>query len=195
MNRIKPVVSISCITYNHVNYIRKCLEGFIMQKTTFAFEVLIHDDASNDGTTEIIREFEDSYPDIIYPIYEFENQWCKGKRGSVIFNFPRANGKYIALCEGDDYWTDPFKLQKQVDFLDENEDFGMIHSNYQVVDENNIILSKYNHNWMSGNVFEQMIKGKYAIVTATVLFRTQMYKELAQELINLNFKMGDKPRS
>ena len=119
------VVSISCITYNHAPFIRQCLDGFMMQKTDFAFEVLIHDDASTDGTTEIIKEYEARYPDVIKPIYEEENQWVKGRRGSAVFNFPRARGKYIALCEGDDYWTDPLKLQKQVDFLDANEEYGL----------------------------------------------------------------------
>ena len=96
----------------------QCLDGFMMQQTNFAFEVLIHDDASTDGTTEIIKEYEAKYPEIIKPIYEEENQWVKGRRGSAVFNFPRAKGKYIAMCEGDDYWTDPLKLQKQVDFLE-----------------------------------------------------------------------------
>ena len=119
------VVSISCITYNHAPYIRQCLDGFMMQQTNFAFEVLIHDDASTDGTTDIIKEYEAKYPDIIKPIYEEENQWVKGRRGSAVFNFPRAKGKYIALCEGDDYWTDPLKLQKQVDFLKKNPAYSM----------------------------------------------------------------------
>lgn len=120
-----PLVSISCITFNHAQYIRQCLDGFMMQQTNFSFEVLIHDDASTDGTTEIIKEYEAKYPDIIKPLYEEENQWVKGRRGSAVFNFPRAKGKYIAMCEGDDYWTDPLKLQKQVDFLEANPDFVM----------------------------------------------------------------------
>lgn len=131
------VVSISCITYNHAPYIRQCLDGFMMQQTNFAFEVLIHDDASTDGTTEIIKEYEAKYPDIIKPIYEEENQWVKGRRGSAVFNFPRAKGKYIAMCEGDDYWTDPLKLQKQVDFLSRNTEMSMACHRTQVVACNN----------------------------------------------------------
>lgn len=123
MNQI--LVSISCITFNHEPYIRQCLDGFIMQKTDFAFEVLIHDDASTDNTENIIREYERRYPSIIKPIYEKENQWNKGRKGSAIFNFPRAKGKYIALCEGDDCWSDPLKLQKQVDFLENHPDFTL----------------------------------------------------------------------
>lgn len=97
------LVSISCITYNHLQYIRQCLDGFLMQKTNFSFEILIHDDCSTDGTSEVIKEYEAKYPDIIKPIYEDENQYQQGKpSGSSVWNFPRAKGKYIALCEGDD---------------------------------------------------------------------------------------------
>jgi len=118
-----PIVSICTITYNHASFIIDCLQGFLMQKTTFPVEILIHDDASTDGTEEIIRDYAAKYPNLIKPLYEQENQWIKGRKGSHAFNFPRARGKYIALCEGDDYWTDPYKLQKQVDFLEANKDF------------------------------------------------------------------------
>ena len=125
---MEPLVSISCITYNHAPYIKQCLDGFLMQKTTFPFEVLLHDDASTDGTTEIIKDYAQKYPEIIKPLYEEENQWIKGRRGSAEFNFPRARGKYIALCEGDDYWIDENKLQMQVDFLEKNPEFGMCYT-------------------------------------------------------------------
>ena len=125
----EPLVSISSITFNHTPYIKDCLDGFLRQKTIFPVEVLIHDDASTDGTEEIIREYEAKYPHIIKPLYEQENQWQKGRRGSIEFNFPRARGKYIALCEGDDYWTDPYKLQKQVDFLEANDDYVLVADN------------------------------------------------------------------
>lgn len=124
-NTSTPLVSIHCLTYNHAPYIRECLDGFLMQKTNFSIEVLIHDDASTDGTADIIREYEAKYPDIIKPIYQTENQYSKGVKVSATFNFPRAKGKYIAICEGDDYWTDPLKLQKQVDFLESHPDYVM----------------------------------------------------------------------
>lgn len=114
----KPLVSICCIAYNHEKFIRQALDGFIMQKTNFFFEVLINDDASTDNTADIIKEYEKKYPDIIKPTYQSENQFSKGKSMFVNYTFPRIQGKYVALCEGDDYWTDPLKLQKQVDFLD-----------------------------------------------------------------------------
>src|SRR5690606_16372266 len=132
-----PLVSICCITFNHVNFIRDAIDGFLMQKTDFPFQILIHDDASTDGTEEIIREYESNHPDIIKPIYETENQYVKGRKGSRTFNFPRAKGKYIAMCEGDDYWIDSLKLQKQVDFLEANPTFSGTFHETRVTIENN----------------------------------------------------------
>lgn len=127
------MVSISCATYNHREYIRFALDGFVNQKTNFRFEVLIHDDASTDGTKEIIQEYENKYPDIIKPIYQEENQYSQGINFEREFQWPRMKGKYVALCEGDDYWTDPHKLQKQVDFLEKHPDYSMCcHSGYYV---------------------------------------------------------------
>jgi len=120
------VVSISCITYNHGHYIRECLDGILMQQCDFTFEILIHDDASTDETQEIIKEYQEKFPDIIKPVFQNENQYSQGIRGLMSrFNFPRAKGKYIAICEGDDYWTDPLKLQKQVDFLEEKPNYNI----------------------------------------------------------------------
>lgn len=135
----KILVSICCLAYNHENYIRQCLEGFLMQKTNFEFEILIHDDASLDHTTNIIREYEQKYPEIIKPIYQTENQYSNGVGVSVNFQFPRAKGKYIAMCEGDDYWTDPLKLQKQVDFLEANEEYVLTYSDIEAFDENGVL--------------------------------------------------------
>ena len=165
------VVSISCITYNHAPFIRQCLDGFMMQKTDFAFEVLIHDDASTDGTTEIIKEYEARYPDVIKPIYEEENQWVKGRRGSAVFNFPRARGKYIALCEGDDYWTDPLKLQKQVDFLEKNPEYVMCSHGYSVyfqqTDQYYINLKEKNSSYS----LDFLLDGGWLFQPLTILYR------------------------
>lgn len=132
-----PLLSILCITYNHAPFIRQALDGFVMQKTNFPFEVIIHDDASTDGTADIIREYEAKYPDIIKPIYQTENQWSKGLNINKTFIFPKINGKYVALCEGDDYWTDPNKLQSQVDFLENNPDFAVCFHPVKVVWDDN----------------------------------------------------------
>ena len=115
-------VSVICLAYNHEKYIRKCLDGFVMQKTNFKFEALVHDDASTDKTAEIIREYEEKYPDIIKPVYQTENQHSKKISIFTTFLAPNARGEYLAWCEGDDCWTDPGKLQKQVDFLDAHPD-------------------------------------------------------------------------
>ena len=120
MNQIEIKVSVCCITYNHAPFLKKCLDGFLLQQTSFPIEVIIHDDASTDGTQKIIEEYTSKHPDIFFPLLQKENQYRKGIRGmNAKFNFPRCTGKYIALCEGDDFWNDPHKLQKQVDFLEE----------------------------------------------------------------------------
>lgn len=130
------LVSICCITYNHAPFIRKALDGFLMQQAPSSVpqgskmsdwcEILIHDDCSTDGTTEIVKEYAAKYPDLIFPFYEEENQYSKlGAAKIDIYNYNRARGKYIAYCEGDDYWTDPDKLQKQVDFMDAHPDYSV----------------------------------------------------------------------
>ena len=119
------LVSIDCLTYNHEAFIRHAIEGFLMQKTDFSFEILIHDDASTDQTANIVRKYEKKYPNIIKPIYQKENQYSKGVEISKEFQYTRAKGKYIAYCEGDDYWIDPLKLQKQVDFMENNHEYSM----------------------------------------------------------------------
>lgn len=113
----KIKVSIVCNTYNHEKYIRQTLEGFVKQKTSFKFEVLIHDDASTDKTAEIIREFEHEYPEIVRPIYQKENQYSKGVKISSQIQYPRAKGEFLAVCEGDDFWCDNNKLQRQYDAM------------------------------------------------------------------------------
>lgn len=130
-----PLVSIRCMVYNHEPFLRQCLDGFVMQKTTFPFEAIVHDDASTDGSAAIIREYAEKYPDIIKPIYETENQYRKGTIGRIMDAAMHPNSKYIALCEGDDYWTDPNKLQIQVDFLEAHPDYSLTVHEYTEWDE------------------------------------------------------------
>lgn len=130
-----PLVSICCVSYNHARFIRKCLDGFLMQQTDFSIEILIHDDCSTDGTTEIIREYEAKYPELIFPLYEEENQYQQGKAAEIdLYNYRRARGKYIAYCEGDDYWTDPLKLQKQVDFMEAHPEYSVCFHDFHEYD-------------------------------------------------------------
>lgn len=128
-----PIVSICCITYNHAPFIRKALEGFLMQEPPTGvskdepwYEILIHDDCSTDGTTEIIKEYAAKYPDKIFPLYETENQYKRlGAARIDVYNYSRVRGEYVAYCEGDDYWTDKKKLQKQVDFMESHPDYSI----------------------------------------------------------------------
>jgi glycosyltransferase involved in cell wall biosynthesis len=123
---LKPLVSISCISFNQANYIGNVLECFLNQDVDFPVEILIHDDASTDGTREIIEEYEKRYPHIIKPIFQTENKFSKGAKCiHATFNFKRSKGKYIATCEGDDYWIDKNKLKKQVFFLENNKEFTL----------------------------------------------------------------------
>lgn len=140
LNDIK--VSIYCITYNHVGLISKAIEGFLMQKTNFNFEILIHDDNSSDGTVDILKQYEKKYPNLIKVIYERENQYSKGV---PIFDImkPFLTGKYIAMCEGDDYWIDPYKLQKQVNFMDNHDDVMLcIHAAKEISLKTNFSLKR-----------------------------------------------------
>lgn len=129
------LVSICCLTYNHEKYIRECLEGFIMQKTSFKIEILVHDDASIDGTPNILREYADKYPNLFQLILQKENQYSQGISPLREWLFPRARGKYIAICEGDDYWIDPLKLQKQIDFMERHGDCYLTFHNAKIVNE------------------------------------------------------------
>ena len=178
-SNVAPIVSIQCITYNHENYIRDAIEGFLMQKTTFPVEILIHDDASNDSTSDIIRVYESRFPNLIKPIYQTENQYSK-KRGliSKIQN-DRSKGKYIAKCEGDDYWTDPLKLQKQVDFLENNSEYVACYHNaiinYVDKKNKNHLYNKINE---SRNVSLEEIINNWSVPTASIVMRKKVIDNL-----------------
>lgn len=186
------IVSILCTAYNHEPYIRQCLDGFVMQKANFRFEAIVHEDASTDGTASIIREYAEKYPDIIVPIYQTENQYRK----TNIYNtylYPKAKGKYIAICEGDDYWTDPYKLQKQVDFLEANPEYSMCFANAiehweDGSKEDRCFSNVENRDYTGVEIYKE-----WKVPTATVLFRTEIassrrYKEVTT---NKKFIFGD----
>lgn len=137
-----PIVSICCLSYNHASFVRKALDGFLMQEPPTGvspdepwLEILIHDDASTDGTDAIIREYAAKYPNMIYPLYEEVNQFSRGGKGRMdLYNYERARGKYIATCEADDYWTDAKKLQKQVDFIESHPEYSICFHDYDNYD-------------------------------------------------------------
>lgn len=177
----KPMVSICCITYNHAPFIRDAIDGFLKQKTDFEVEIIIHDDASTDSTAGIILEYENKYPDLIFPIYQTENQYSKVIKPYINFVFPRARGKYIALCEGDDFWTDPYKLQKQVDLLEvpENRHLIAVATNASVCDKDGIVLipkiSSVTKNNIGGAYnLHDFFRDGHRYPTLTVLFRNEL---------------------
>lgn len=190
MNKdIKPLVSIRCLVYNHEPFLRKCLEGFIMQKTNFAFEAIVHDDASTDNSAAIIREYAEKYPDIIKPIYEIDNQYSK-KDGSLnrIMNAAiHPDAKYIALCEGDDYWINPNKLQKQVDFLESHIDYSMCFHNVIIEADDELLRHQYDK-LKNREYTSEEILAEWTVPTCSALIRADVIQILP---IDSNFICGD----
>ena len=129
----KPMVSVRCLCYNHEAYIAQCLDGFLAQETTFPFEIIVHDDCSTDRSAAIIREYEERFPHIVKPIYETENQYSKkdGSLSQILNN--ACKGKYIAFCEGDDYWINPKKIQLQFESLERNPDCNISFTKVQFI--------------------------------------------------------------
>ncbi len=163
-----------------------------MQETTFPIEILLHDDASTDRTAEVVREYENKIPKAIVPIYQKENQFSRGINPFASFLFPNVRGKYIALCEGDDYWTDPLKLQKQIDFLESNEEYSACFTNATVLNEIQNTSYTYITFLKEGDVpIEEIIKmGGYIYPTASLVFRTSVLKKRTFEILIENMS-GD----
>lgn len=166
-----PLVTIRCITYNHVNFIRDAIEGFLIQETTLPVEILIHDDASTDGTTDIVREYEAKYPQLIKAICQTENQYSQGIKPGQFLR-PLIRGKYIALCEGDDYWTDPKKLQIQASYLEAHPEC-VISGHDSVVTDAFSNLIKKSVVRLSNRDFsaDELKRGKATLPTATRMIR------------------------
>ena len=177
------MVSVVCTAYNHEKYIRQCLDGFVMQKTNFKFEVIVHDDASTDNTANIIREYEKRYPDIIKPIYQKENQYQKGVDIVKPICMKYAKGMYVAFCECDDYWTDKRKLQKQFDAMEKNPSCKMCLCKVRAVQENG---EQMEQTYPSFELFTglyktdeslKMICKEYAFQTSSYFLETVSLKE------------------
>lgn len=181
-----PLVSICCITYNHEKYIEDALEGFLIQETDFPFEILIHDDASTDKTADIIREYEARYPNLIKPICQTENQFTKGVNPNYKYNFPRAKGKYIALCEGDDYWISSNKIKRQFDMMEANQDIGMVHTDVLYIDSNNQPIKPpdsyycFKDRVRQGYVFWDLLINGNSILTVSVMIKRNLIEHYSE---------------
>jgi len=190
-----PLVSVKTIAFNQIDYIENCIEGVLMQKTDFVFEYIISDDGSKDGTREFIEKYAEKYPQIIRNISPSRNL---GAVDNGIRVRKACRGKYQASCEGDDYWTDPHKLQKQIDFLETNPKFGLVHSNgylhYIKGNRRSIFNDSIKENeYLSlnnSNVLEQILLGEYNILTCSVCLRGEFLKDIDFSEIK-NLKSGD----
>lgn len=177
----EPMVSIRTSTYNHGPYIKQCIEGVLMQKTSFPFEYIIGEDFSTDETREIVFEYAKKYPQIIRVVTADYNVGSKANGQRCI---RRSRGKYMAICEGDDYWTDPLKLQKQVDFLESHLDYSMCFHNAQLVIESSHLFNLTpieNRDYAMSELFE-----KWLVPTASILVRRELMKNLILDSRLLN---------
>ncbi len=178
------LVAIHCLVYNHEPYLRDCLEGFVMQQTNFPFVAIVHDDASTDSSAAIIREYEEKYPHIFKPIYETENQYSK-RDGSIdrIMNeaIDATGAKYVAMCEGDDYWIDPLKLQKQVDFMENHLDCACYAHNSLMLNTKTHEIELFNDKLlcMHDYTLEQFITRDWFTPTQSILYRRDAYNTFA----------------
>ncbi len=188
----KPLVSIKCLAYNHGPYIEDALKGFVSQKTDFPFEVIVHDDASTDQTAEVIRRYAAEYPDIIKPVFEAVNQYSRYYEVVEPMINELMTGKYIAFCEGDDYFTDPLKLQKQVDYLEAHPDVNMVYGRVERIDA---LTGRKIDTWGgAAEKFDDLVIGN-TVPTPTVMFRRDVYQRFRKEidLGSHKWRMGDFP--
>lgn len=189
----KPLVSIRCLVYNHEPYLRQCLDGFVMQQTDFSFEAIVHDDASTDNSAAIIREYAEKYPDIIKPIYETENQYSKkdGSLGRIMNEAVHPAAKYIAFCEGDDYWTDPYKLQLQVEFMKRYSECTLTYHACK-----NILEEKDKEYYLMGETVNESYQKEelleYPFQTATILIKKEvLFSDLYKRAVSTRCSSGD----
>lgn len=187
-----PLVSICSITFNHAPYVRASLDSLLGQNTHIPYEIVIHDDASSDGTADIIREYIRQYPNLFVPILQTENQYSKGRGILCSFSVPNSHGKYIAFCEGDDYWCDPDKLQRQVDFLESHPEVGMVYGrvrNYE--NDKGQFTGEFGGPYTE---FEDLFFNS-TIPTATVMARTDLVRQYYADVKpqGRGWAMGDYP--
>lgn len=178
------MVSVIMITYGHEKYIADAIKGVFMQKTNFQIELIIANDNSPDGTDEIVKVLIESAPSNITVLY-VKHKLNKGGNANYIWAVEKAAGKYIANCEGDDYWTDPLKLQKQVDFLEKNREYGMVCTKYKTIRESSLESANFLPSEEIDITTEILLQSN-PVGTLTVLFNRSLYFNFARDL---NFKM------
>ena len=197
VNKTVPLVSVSVITYQHADFIEECLDGILTQQTDFPFEIIIGEDHSTDGTREICKKYAEKHPDKIRlflrdrstsGIYDEEGNRVGGFNGK--WNRKSARGKYIAICDGDDYWTDPLKLQKQVNFLENNSEYSGICSAYSIIDSSGTIIKKRKSLRKGKQISTNIYATSGFPKTSTVLYRN-IKKLTNKQLSNLPTANGD----
>lgn len=167
-----PLVSIICVTYNHENYISQALDSFLMQKTTFPFEIILGEDCSTDKTREICIAYWKKHPDKIKLILHSKNVGAAKNHFSAM---EASRAKYLANCEGDDFWTDPYKLQKQIDYLEKHPNTIISFHNFSMVNTGGEIITEqgYPNNCKKILDIDDIIKGEYAKML-TIVFRREV---------------------
>jgi glycosyltransferase involved in cell wall biosynthesis len=159
------------VVYNQAPYLRQCLDGLVSQKTTFPYEIIIHDDASTDGSVDIIREYLNRFPDKIHAVFQTENQFSQKKEIWANYLIPKATGKYLTFCEGDDYWCDSNKLQLQVDFMEHNPDVTICYHQFREYDQAKQAFESYeNPAPKDGLTVKELLWGGY-LHTTTLMCR------------------------
>jgi len=169
----KPLVNIAMITYNHGNFIAQAIEGVLMQKTTFDFQLVIGEDCSTDNTYEICLKYKNEYPEKIVLLH---NEINIGVYNNLIKTFNACEAKYLGTCEGDDYWTDPYKLQKQVDFLEKNNDFSMTFHRSSILYENENKIIEANNNFNENKEFDGVeAYKKMSFQSGSMVYRKNLF--------------------
>lgn len=170
------VMSICCLVYNHEKYLRKMLDSLVCQKTDFKYEILINDDASTDKSPEIIKEYQQKYPDLIKPVFQTENQYSKKVPMSNTFLFPRVKGEFVCFCEGDDFWCDENKLQEQYNIMKAHPECSICTHCIQLVKENGeYIKGHFPERKIETGIIEQEQYAQWLLAEATITFQLTSY--------------------